>query len=488
MAQVTCMKRGSKWQYRFEGAKINGKRKRFTKGGFATKKEALEAGTKALAEYNNSGLRFVPSEMSFSDYLDFWMKEYCQVNLKEVTCSGYQKRIKNHIKPGLGHYRLRSLTPAVLQTFINEKFNEGYSRNSLTVMRSLLSGCLSYAVEPLAFIQSNPMQYVRMPSPRAKAEIATRKKERQVVSTEEWNTIIQRFPYGSSCHIPLLLAYRCGLRLGEAFALTWDDIDFNTHTLSVNKQVQNIDGKWMFSNPKYDSFRDIKLDIYMLEILKKAKEQQMRARLYYAEYFTHLYVNSRQEIIEEKTDDSKEIFLVNVRENGTYIQPRVMQHCGRVIHYDLGFKNYDYHSLRHTHATMLLEKGANIKDVQHRLGHKNVQVTLQIYTHTTEKMQNQTIEILNQIPADGFCTPNFTHQPEELPVFTRNSAKILPFNFSEKPRIFKGSETLHEELGVQNCTPKQELGYNWGTNDENSSKNTIFDNKKEPLKKQPFSL
>lgn len=156
--------------------------------------------------------------------------------------------------------------------------------------------------------------------------------------------------------------------------------------------------------------------------------------------------------------------------------------------YDLGFKNYDFHSLRHTHATMLLEKGANIKDVQHRLGHKNVQVTLQIYTHTTEKMQNQTIEILNQIPADGSCTPNFTRQPEEIPVFTQNSAKILPFNFSEKPRIFKGLEALYEELRVQNCTPKQELGYKWGTNDEKSSKNTIFDNKKEPPKKQPFSL
>ena len=68
MAQVTCMKRGNYWQYRFEGAKIGGKRKRFTKGGFATKKEAMQAGTKALAEYNNSGLAFIPSEISFSDY------------------------------------------------------------------------------------------------------------------------------------------------------------------------------------------------------------------------------------------------------------------------------------------------------------------------------------------------------------------------------------------------------------------------------------
>ena len=208
MARVTCMKRGNYWQYRFEGAKIGGKRKRFTKGGFATKKEAMQAGTKALAEYNNSGLTFVPSEISFSDYLDFWMKEYCKINLKEDTCAGYQKRIKNHIRPTLGHYKLKSLSPALIQSFINDKFNAGYSRNSLIALKSILSGCLTYAIEPLGLIQTNPALMVKLPSKRATPEIPTRKKVREVVSTELWNQIITRFPYGHSCHIPLLLAYR----------------------------------------------------------------------------------------------------------------------------------------------------------------------------------------------------------------------------------------------------------------------------------------
>lgn len=79
-------------------------------------------------------------------------------------------------------------------------------------------------------------------------------------------------------------------------------------------------------------------------------------------------------------------------------KPRVTQHLGRVVHYKLGIKSFDYHSLRHTHATMLLESGANPKDIQHRLGHKNIQVTLQIYSHVTSKMQDNTIEILESIP------------------------------------------------------------------------------------------
>lgn len=84
-----------------------------------------------------------------------------------------------------------------------------------------------------------------------------------------------------------------------------------------------------------------------------------------------------------------------------------MQHVGRIVHYKLYDKNedisedefikYDFHSLHHKHATMLLENDANIKDVQERLGHKNIETTLQIYTHSTEKMQDKTATILEQL-------------------------------------------------------------------------------------------
>ncbi len=402
MSQVTCMKRGNTWQYRFEGAKIGGKRKRFTKGGFATKKEALEAGNKALTEYNNSGLTFIPSEMSFSDFLDFWVEEYCKVNLKDTTTEGYEKRIRNHIKPTLGTYKLCSLNTAVLQTLINDKFNAGYGKNSLTALKTILSSCLSFAVEPLGFLRTNPMKSVKIPSPRAKPVTPTRKKEREAVSPEAWKAIITRFPFGHSCHIPLLLAYRCGLRLGEAFALDWQkDIVLENKTLSVNSQIQWIDGFWEFTNPKYDSFRTILLDDYMVSTLKQAKELQDRAKIFYDEFYVHLYMNEKKQLVTERSEGCIEVHMINVRDDGSYIQPRVMQHCARVVHYELGYMKYDYHSLRHTHATRLIENGAPIKDVQHRLGHKSVQVTLDIYSHVTKKMQIKTIEILNCTSVDG---------------------------------------------------------------------------------------
>ena len=393
MATVNTRKRGQTWQYQFEAAAIDGKRKQITKSGFRTKKEALEAGTMALAEYNNSGLTFTPSEISFNDYLDYWLKEYAQVNLKETTVDNYSKKIKLYIKPELGLYKLKALTPAILQSFINKKFNEGFSRNTLLVLKGILSGSLNYAVEPLMFIKFSPMAPVKLPLTRAIPDVESRKKEKIIITQEEFKTIIKRFPFGHSCHLPLQLAYRCGVRLGEAFAITWDDVDFEKRTLAINKQVQWKNKFWYFTDTKYKSDRIIDLDDIMLDILKKYKEINERSRNFYREYYTQMKVNDLKQI---NSEQGKDVNLINVRENGTYIQPRVMQNCFRVIHYNLGIKDLDYHSLRHTHATMLLSEGVNAKVVQERLGHKKVEITLEVYTHVTDKMRRDAIKVLNK--------------------------------------------------------------------------------------------
>lgn len=393
MSSVNTRKRGDKWQYQFEAATIDGNRKQITKSGFRTKKEALEAGTKALAEYNNCGLTFIPSEISFNDYLDYWIKEYAQVNLKSTTVENYKKKIRLYIKPKLGIYKLKSLTPAILQTFINKKFNEGFSRNTLLVLKGILSGALNYAVEPLGYIKFSPMAAVRLPLPRAVPDTPTRKKEKLIVTEEQMQKILERFPFGHSSYLPLQLAYRCGLRLGEAFAITWEDINFENKTLDINKQVQWKDNYWYFTDTKYKSDRIIDLDDFILNILNKYKVQKLKDKIYYGEHYTKLKVNAKKQINEIS---GLEIHLINIRENGTYIQPRVMQHCFHIIHHKLGYEKLDYHSLRHSHATMLLSRGANIKSVQERLGHKNMDMTLNVYAHVTDEMRKMTLEILNK--------------------------------------------------------------------------------------------
>ncbi|MBQ6894735.1 MAG: site-specific integrase [Clostridia bacterium] len=397
MAKVNTRKRGKYWEYYFEAAKVEGKRSKISKGGYPTQKEAFIEGTKALEKYNSSGLNFVPSEISFNDYIDFWFKEYAEANLKPETLTNYRKRIKNHIKPAFSRYKLKSITPAVLQSFINEKFNQGYSRNTMKSIKGILSKAFQMAVEPFRFIGTNPMLYIKIPGPRAKPEVPTRTAPHVFIPKIWIDRIFERFPKGTSTYFPMSFAYKGGTRPGESFAFEWEDVNFELNQITVNRQVQwdDVEHLWYFTDPKYDSFRTIDLDQTFMDELKEEYENQQRARLAYGEHYTRLYVNENREL--NKNGDGREVHLICVRQNGDFIVPRSMQHTSSVIHHELEYPEFDMHSLRVTHATMLIESGAPVKYVQQRLGHKKLEVTMQIYTKLSPLMIEQGKNILESV-------------------------------------------------------------------------------------------
>ena len=409
-------KRGATWSYYFDLGKVDGKRKKKEKGVFHTKKEAEAALAKALNEYNNAGAVFEPSEITVADYLNQWFDLYCKTNLKYNTQVGYLRIIQGHLIPKFGMYRLKAITPAILQEYAVELKMNGNSKSHLVGILSVFSAALNYAVEPMHYITSSPMQYVKFP----KVEKAPR--ERIILTLDEWQRIIDRFPPDSRYHIPLMIGFYTGLRISETFALTWDDIDLDNRTISVNKQIVKRNfgadvrkavekkGKkeqrssWYFTTTKtLTSNRTVKFGETLYKALKSEKVRQAKNEMKYGEYYTiHVIMVEK----DEKGNDIKRVVpiqkcvnsplqrvhMVCIAENGQYTSTDSFKFCSRVIHKEL-LLAFDYHSLRHTHATVLIESGADVKDVQTRLGHTNIETTLQTYVHDTEKMAERSVDI-----------------------------------------------------------------------------------------------
>jgi ATP-dependent helicase/nuclease subunit A len=365
-------KRGDAWFYYFEAGKVDGKRKKVERKGGKTKKEALEALRKALNEFEKCGSVLDESKMSFADYLEYWFNEHVKINYRFSSQESIRTSINNHIKPELGIYPLKKISPALIQEFINNKHKAGYARNSLNMYLGVISKSLKMAVYPYQLIKENPAQYVTLPKQQDNVD------NTKVITIEEFNKIISLYPEGTPHFIALQIGFNTGMRVGEVCGLTWDSVDLENGIINVNKSLVKKDKEWILSNTKTkSSVRKIYIGQTLINILKRNKVRQLENKLKYGPYY-------------------HESDFICTQDNGKPLLPNSLKNINRTIKGNLEI-DFHFHLLRHTHATLLLESGANIKDIQDRLGHSRIATTSDTYSHVTEKMKMDTVNIFEKI-------------------------------------------------------------------------------------------
>ena len=135
------------YEYAFEIARIDGKRKRKTKSGFRTKREAKEAGKIELSLYEKCGQTTKDTNISVADFFDLWMEKDCGLTCKESTLDGYHKKIRLYIKPSIGEYYLKNITKDILQDFIKDMYDKGFSKNTISSIRGIVTKAFRWAEE-----------------------------------------------------------------------------------------------------------------------------------------------------------------------------------------------------------------------------------------------------------------------------------------------------------------------------------------------------
>ena len=334
-----------------------------------TKKECVEKLQKLKAECGGLKPEKVRPEMPFGDWLTYWYENHSKPKIRPTTQETYESRIRLHIIPEIGDIPLNKLTQNDLQQFygrlkksgrkrFTDKYGEGLSDRMVRMCHATCRSALEKAVQD-GLIRVNPAIGCKLPPKKAR--------EMQVLTREELQRFLIQAKFEGYYEV-FLLDLATGLRRGELMALQWDDLNFKTGVLNVNKQVYDVRGQLQISTPKTkNSVRKIVLPPAVVAVLREYK----------------------------KTVDSRWMFPSPVKEDCP-ITPGVVRRRLQLILEHAGCKHVRFHDLRHTFATLALENGMDVKTLSAMLGHVSAATTLDIYTHITDDMQRAAAENIDR--------------------------------------------------------------------------------------------
>jgi len=357
------------------GRDLNGnlKRKWFTG---KTRKEVADKMHSILALIS-TGDYIEPSKTSFGEWLDVWLSEYKKNVLKPTTYDSYETNIKCHLKPGLGHISLKDLKTFDIQRFVNSKYENGCSTALIRKLKNIIHGSLKQAIVN-QLVTKNVSEGVILPTHK--------QKEIRVFTKEEEKAFIEALK-GDRLEVAFKLDMVSGLRIGELLGLTWDCVDLENGIINIKQSLIRVKDRSKNSENK---------NLYYVENTTKTKSGKRKVPIPKSAVAMLERYKKLQEW-EKRTaeglyEDNNLLFCTAL---GNRIIPKNADRSFKRVAEKAGITGASIHSIRHTYATRLFEKGIAPKTVSELLGHKNVSHTLDVYTHVLPDVKSEAVETLN---------------------------------------------------------------------------------------------
>lgn len=352
---ASIVKRGKNYHVRVSWRDKNGTLKQKSKGGFKTKNEARQYAVE-LEQQLFTGVNIKQKKIPFSEYFANWYEVYKQPTSKYSTQQRYEVAIRQ-VKNYFQDTAIQDITRHDYQVFLNQ-YGTNRSKNTVRIMHSMIKACVSSAMYD-EIIRKNFTENIQLVFDPAR----TRKID--YLSLEELKRLTSLCLSGRqkryTSRYMILTAIMTGMRIGEIMALTWDDINYQRQTITVNKTWDYQSGGGFKATKNDSSNRTVNVTQQLLDWLAELKENNSNM----------VFENARGQI---PTSAAANNTLRALLKQAKIKKP-----------------SFHFHSLRHTHVAYLLSKGIDIFVISKRLGHSDLSTTTDTYAYLIHEYQQTQI-------------------------------------------------------------------------------------------------
>lgn len=374
MANIS--KRGNTFRIRvYVGTDMNGKKimksTTFVPPENISPKKAEKLAQEYAFQYERQCKGYVSfnENMRFSELADWYFTNYAPIELKESTVYTYKGQYRNHIEPVLGNIKLKDITtPKLTQIMQSYKLNPATVRKIYVIVQSIFKRGMEQG-----FLRENSCHNVILPKNKEQNKVMALTRE----ELKRFVKILEEKPWDEDVKRIIRFLLYTGMRCGECFALSWEDIDFDNMSILIKHTLNDVGGKHEITPPKTKkSIRTIGMSETVADILREQKAYTEELKIALGDNYTH----------------PETVFP---SANGNYRDRSSVLTSLKRFTKGTEFEHLTLHMLRHCNATMLLNMGVDLKVISDHLGHCDINVTADIYADvltSTKKIVADSIE------------------------------------------------------------------------------------------------